>query len=355
VITKLLQDCKSPVKVQTADAETKNEGEKENSTDVKSLMEKYTLLMKEGHTSFYKEDYNTATDKYSEAAALKEEICCLDDKQDQAEVLFHYGSSYLALARLNSSVFGSGKLGNSASAVDANLKLAKGEQSVEPEDDDEEEEAEEEEDYNEAAYDILSLAELAYRKREKSNENQMMVAKCCCALGDWGLENENYQVAIEKSQASIDIYNEVLEDKNDRRIASAYYCIAVGQAELKLYDESKKFFEKAVEVLAAKIKELESQGKKEDALVLGDIIADVKVRLEDLEVTKDPLNEKILEEIKASCMQKMGDKFNVPEIESHSNTKEVKQISVKRPNPAACNEPAKSRRINLATQEDKKD
>jgi len=343
-------DCKSPVKVETTDAE--KEVEKEDSADFKSLMAKYTLLMKEGHTSFYKEDYNTATDKYSEAAALKEQICSFDDKQDQAEVLFHYGSSYLALARLNSSVFGSGKLGNSASAVDANLKLAKGEESVDPEEDDEEEEAEEEEDYNEAAYDILSLAELAYRKREKSDENQIMVAKCCCALGDWGLENENYQVAIEKSQASLDIYNEVLEDKNDRRIASAHYCIAVGQTELKLYDESKKSFEKAVEVLAAKIKDLENQGKKEDALVLGDIIADVKVKLEDLEVTKDPMNEKILEEIKASCKQKMGDKFNVPEIENPSNTSVAKQISVKRPCQTACNESPKSRRIDLTTQKD---
>lgn len=345
-------DCQPPAKVAKVDTEVKEKVDKEDCTDVKSLMAKYSLLMKDGHTAFYKEDYNTSTDKFSEAAALKEEICCLDDKEDQAEVFYYYGLSYLSLARQNSSVFGSGKLGNSASAVDANLKLAKGEESVEPE---EEEEAEVEEDYNEAAYDILSLAEQAYQKREKSNENQIMVAKCCCALGDWGLENENYGVAIEKCQTSLDIYNKVLEDKNDRRIASSHYCIAMGQSELKLYDESKKSFEKAVEILAAKIKELESLGKNEDALVLGDIIADVKEKLEDLEASKDPLNAKILEGIKASCKNDLQNKFDVAEVENPNNPIEVKQIPTKkRAFLAACNDPneSKSRRIDLTAQPD---
>jgi len=344
-------DCQKPAKVATVDTEVKEKVGKEDCMDVKSLMTKYSSLMKDGHTAFYKEDYNTSTDKFSEAAALKEQICYLDDKEDQAEVFYYYGLSYLSLARLNSSVFGSGKLGNSASAVDANLKLAKGEESVEPEE--EEEEAEEEEDYNEAAYDILSLAECAYQKREKSNENQIMVAKCCCALGEWGLENENYGVAIEKCQTSLDIYNNVLEDKNDRRIASSHYCIAMGQSELKLYDESKKSFEKAVEILAAKIKELESLGKKEDALVLGDIIADVKEKLEDLEASKDPLNAKILEGIKASCKQDLQDKFDVPEVENPNNPIEVKQITAKkRPYVKACNDKneSKSRRVDLTAQ-----
>jgi len=89
-----------------------------------------------------------------------------------------------------------------------------------------------------------------------------MLAEAKYGLAQISLESEHYEEAIKDFTTCVDLYKEVLEDKNDRRIAEVYYNIGLALSFDKKFTEAIVQYKLAMTIMEARIKTLEEKVKK---------------------------------------------------------------------------------------------
>jgi len=182
---------------------------------------------------------------------------------------------------------------------------------------DEEEDESDEVSNMELAWEMFELTSVICKRQLNEDGHNIKGVKSTLAdakhgLAQISLETERYDDAVTDFNECLSIYEEILEDKNDRLVAEAHYNIALALSFDKKYAESIKEFEKAVSILKArvshfesKVKESEEKGGKEKAPVeleewkkeineLNDlIVSDMMPKIEDAHESKKLLDESI--------------------------------------------------------------
>lgn len=253
------------------------------------------------------------------------------------EAYLYYGKTLLDIARLENGVLGSAvpetsddaeieekdekesNSENGASEGSAEVPEEAGKAAEEEGEDCDEEEGDEEEDVSnmELAWEMFELTSFICKKQltedghnEKSVKTNFAEAKY--GLAQISLETERYEEAVTDFRECLDVYNEILQDKNDRVLAEAHYNIALALNFDKQYAEAIKEFEAAVSILKARIQDLEvkvkeseengGKGKASSDLEgwnkeikdLNDIIvSDMMAKIEDAHESKKLLDESI--------------------------------------------------------------
>lgn len=106
------------------------------------------------------------------------------------------------------------------------------------------------------AWEMLELAKILFLKREKSEDNSLMVAQCHLKLGELGLEVENYSQSIGDFLECLLLQKEVLSN-TDRKLAETHYNLGLAYTFAKQYDNAIEHYKTSLEVLENRVKYLE--------------------------------------------------------------------------------------------------
>ena len=168
----------------------------------------------------------------------------------------------------------------------------------------------------ELAWEMFELTSVICQRQSNLDTNDKAIKKTLAeskyGLAQISLETERYEEAVNDFTECLKIYEEILDDKNDRLIAEAHYNVALALTFDKKYLEAVKEFEKAVAILEARVSNLETKvkecvetGSKEKAPAeleewqkeikeLNDLIVlEMKAKIEDALESKKILDESI--------------------------------------------------------------
>lgn len=158
------------------------------------------------------------------------------------------------------------------------------------------------------AWEMIELAKVLYKKREKGNDTSLMIAQCHLKLGELGLEVENYPQAIGDFLECLVMQKEHLPE-TDRKLAETHYNLGLAYSFEKRYDNALEHYQNALNVLEARVDLLEEmienqEGQKEkesetiaECKEVGEIkelIPDINSKIEDVLLVKKQ-NERRLE------------------------------------------------------------
>ncbi|XP_077973102.1 protein HGV2-like isoform X2 [Styela clava] len=287
---------------------------------------------------------------YPEAVACFQDACTLLSNkhgqmaQECSDAYYYYGVSLLELARLENGVLGNALKGvpededesdkdeeqfekadlpekgdeetkpkdESKTTEEPKQKEEKGEECAKPETSEppssksepaKEDEAEEDPDdisNMQLAWEMLELAKVLYKKREKSKPNSLMIAQCHLKLGELGLEVENYPQAIGDFLECLVAQKEHLPE-TDRKLAETHYNLGLAYSFEKRYDNALEHYQNALNVLESRVELLEElienqEGEKEkesetiaECKEIGEIkelIPDINSKIEDVLLVK---------------------------------------------------------------------
>ncbi|XP_077973101.1 protein HGV2-like isoform X1 [Styela clava] len=150
------------------------------------------------------------------------------------------------------------------------------------------------------AWEMLELAKVLYKKREKSKPNSLMIAQCHLKLGELGLEVENYPQAIGDFLECLVAQKEHLPE-TDRKLAETHYNLGLAYSFEKRYDNALEHYQNALNVLESRVELLEElienqEGEKEkesetiaECKEIGEIkelIPDINSKIEDVLLVK---------------------------------------------------------------------
>jgi len=181
----------------------------------------------------------------------------------------------------------------------------------------------------ELAWEMFELTSFICRRQLEDDGTDKLEVKTRMAdakngLAQISLETERYEEAVKDFSEVTELFTEILEDKNDRRIAEGHYNIGLALSFDKKYIESIKEFKNAVSilkarvaVLEAKVKTSEEEGSKEKAPVeleewkkeiteLNDLIVlDMMAKIEDA-VESNKLLEESIKTVKNAASEIFG-------------------------------------------------
>lgn len=292
-----------------------------------SSRQELSKLLTEAAKYYASKDYEKSTNYYSEVNELYYAL----NQENKADYLFLYGKSLYQLALSSSDVFG----GSAAATADSetedqekdtekkqadsalyqfNEVLAEEESGGEEEEEEEEGEEEEEEEENvckkkeeeqddsegdndydnqtdfEAAWEILELARSLYEKeaKESSSDRETLekLSETYDILGEISLESESFTQAKEDFQRCLELRLEIFskEDPTHRMIIEAYYKLSLALEFDPLETKAcKDNLTKVIELLTQRMhKGMKDEGDE-------DLLAELRLKLRELENTVDPL------------------------------------------------------------------
>ncbi|XP_065657262.1 protein HGV2 isoform X2 [Hydra vulgaris] len=106
---------------------------------------------------------------------------------------------------------------------------------------------------------IICNRMMTYGEEKKVNEAKSFLAEAKYGLAQISLESERYEESVIDFQACLELYKNILTDREDRKIAEVYYNIGLALLFDKKFAEAITNFEQAVSVLEARVKMLENK------------------------------------------------------------------------------------------------
>ena len=145
------------------------------------------------------------------------------------------------------------------------------------------------------AWEVLDMARVIYSKQSSDKTNDLRLAEVCIALGDVGMESEQFDLAASDYQSALSFKTHWL-DRDDRAIAELHYKLACAFELDKKFEDAVNHVHKCLDLLQGRGQWIEKQlvsgggdmgPQRSELTELQSLYPDLEAKLEDLKTLRD--------------------------------------------------------------------